>query len=125
MRLSGEQGAYGIEFRGNDNPPPRFYIFMVYPNGTYSLIKWEQDNGITILIPATASDSIHQGEEPNLLQVKVLGPDFTLFVNGRELTSFHDASFKAGGAGPVALEEGHAIVDTVKIWDLPKEEALP
>ena len=47
------------------------------------------------------------------------GPRLTFFINDQQVTSIIDASFLAGAADPVALEEGHAVVSTFKVWNLP------
>ena len=115
MRLSGEKGAYGVEFRAVDKA---FYVFEIHPDGKYQLIQWNSGR-ITVLIPWTAATAIKQGEAVNLLEVMAQGPRLTLFANGQQLASISDETFPEGGAGPIALEQGHTIIDTVKIWQLP------
>jgi len=119
IRLVGNNGAYGVEFRGN-NDTPHFYIFMIHPDGKYQLIKWDQiqSNNAT-LIPWTASPAIKQGEAANVLQVIAQETRLTLFANNQQLASITDASYPEGCVGPVALEEGHAASSTVKVWELP------
>ena len=117
MRLIGAKGAYGLAFRGNDTPA--FYVFEIHPDGHFQLIQWSQAKEAIALIPWTASAAIHPGGNTNLLEVKAEGARLTLFANSTQLASVSDDTFKEGGAGPIALEEGHAAVATMKVWKLP------
>lgn len=117
VRLVGKTGAYGVEFRG-DNDQPHFYIFMLHPDGRYQLIKWASGQ-ITVLIPWTASTAIKQGEAANLLQVKAQGEQLTLYANNQQLDSINDSAYVEGCVGPVALEDGHAATSSIQVWELP------
>jgi hypothetical protein len=91
---------------------------MIHPDGKFQLIEWSPDS-IQTLIPWTESAAIKQGEATNWLQVIAQDTRLTLFVNDQQLASISDGTYKEGGAGPVALEEGHAVVSTIKVWELP------
>ena len=54
-----------------------------------------------------------------MLEVVAQGTNLALYANNQKLASVNDATFKEGVAGPVALEEGHVIASTFKVWELP------
>ncbi len=110
-------GAYGVVFRGNGDQRS-FYIFMVHPSGEFQLITWSP-GAIRVLIPWTDSAAIKQGQATNLLQVIAQGTRLTLLANGQQVASVSDDAYTEGVAGPVALEDGHAIVSSFKVWELP------
>jgi len=128
MRLIGDQGAYGVAFRGDNERG--FYVFEIHPDGEFQLViwehnsqrfhlvKWGQSPRSSILIPWTKSPAIKQGGETNLLQVIAQGTCLTLFVNDQQLIADNDDTFLAGVVGPVALEEGHGAVSMMKVWEL-------
>jgi hypothetical protein len=119
MRLSGEKGAYGVVFRGtNKQGNTAFYIFEIHPDGQFRLSYWSTMSDKT-LIPWTESAAIKKGEAINILEVIAQDSRLTLFINSQQLASFVDNALKTGSAGPVALEEGHAVVSTIKVWELP------
>ncbi len=116
MRIIGDSGAYGVEFRGRQSSPASFYIFQVRPSGQYQLIKWSQEKSQNaVLIPWTDSPSIKKGAAANLLRVMAQGDQITLFANGDKLANISDASFSQGFASPVATEQGHVAVSTFQV----------
>jgi hypothetical protein len=117
MRLIGAKGAYGVVFRGN-NDNPAFYVFEIHPDGKFQLTTWTQTGNNRVLIPWTESAVINKGEATNILEVSTQGAGLTLSANGKQLASITDNTFTTGTAGPVALEEGHAAVSMMKVWEL-------
>lgn len=118
MRIIGDSGAYGVEFRGQQGSsiPTSFYIFQLRPSGQYQLIKWSQDpSQNAVLIPWTDSPAIKKGQSANLLRIMALGTQITLYANGDKLTNINDASFSRGFVGPVATEQGHIAVSSFKV----------
>jgi hypothetical protein len=120
MRSIGNDGAYGVVFRGRSQPAT-FYIFQLRPTGRYQLIKWSQiPEQNEELIPWTTSDAIRKGDEPNELKVVAQGPVIALYVNDEKLAGITDNSLTGGEVGPVATHEGHAAVSYLKVWELPE-----
>ncbi len=120
MRSVIKDGAYGLVFRGQPQPPT-FYIFQVNPAGQYQLIQWSLDLGQNReLIPWTASDAIHRDQDTNELKVVAQGSQITLYANGVELARLSDDSLTSGEVGPVATQKGHAAVSSIKAWKLPE-----
>ncbi len=76
------------------------YGFLIFANGTYQLVKWNDGGMATNLIPLTFSPLIHTGlEQINALKIIAKGPSLTLFVNGHQLKQVYDATFASGGIG--------------------------
>ena len=120
MRSVIKDGAYGLVFRGQPQPPT-FYIFQINPAGQYQLIQWSQASEQNReLIPWTASDAIRKDQEPNELKVVAQGSQITLYANQVELASLTDDSLISGEVGPVATQKGHAAVSSIKAWKLPE-----
>jgi hypothetical protein len=74
------------------------------------------------LVPWTASTAIKPGEAVNLLRVIAQDIHLILFVNNVQVANVIDITFKAGVVGPVALEEGHAVVSEMQVWTLPDQQ---
>jgi hypothetical protein len=117
MRSIGDSGSYGVEFRGQETLSS-YYIFRIRPGGQYQLIKWSPSQPDTVLIPWTNSTVINKGQLPNLLEVTALGSQISLSVNNARLADIMDTSFTEGLVGPVASEQGHAAVSTMKVWEI-------
>jgi hypothetical protein len=117
MRSVGTAGSYGVAFRGQD-AQAMYYIFRLRPVGQYQLIKWSPNQPDKILIPWTNSTAINKGEAVNQLEVCALDTQITLSVNNKQLANIMDLSFTRGSVGPVASEQGHAAVSTIKVWEI-------
>jgi hypothetical protein len=76
------------------------YGFLIFANGTYQLVKWDDTGAATNLVPRTFSSLIHIGlEQINTIKIIANGPTLTLFVNGHQLQQVHDDTFASGGIG--------------------------
>jgi len=117
MRSLDNTGSYGVVFRGQDEAA-LYYLFRIRPSGQFQLIKWSSNQPDIILFPWTDSPAINQGQEQNLLEVVALGAEISLLVNHQQLANIMDTSLARGSVGPVVTDQGHAIVSSMKVWEL-------
>jgi hypothetical protein len=76
---------------------PEAYVFLAFGDGTYELVKWDDQGNPTKLIPITSSTAIHTGlNQINDLKVIADGSTLTLFANGKQLQQITDASYPDG-----------------------------
>jgi hypothetical protein len=85
------------------------YGFLVYANGQYELVRWDQQGKVTILVPLTLSSSIHTGlNQINKLKVIAKGNQITLYINGKQLQQVTDSTYTSGnvllGAARIAAD---------------------
>ena len=97
-RVSGPIGSYGIIFRLKGDWDDNFYTFTISSDGSYSLFKYVNRRWVEI-VPWTYSTHIRQGTEWNLLEVEAIGPEISLFVNRKHLTTVKDSTFLQGFIG--------------------------
>ncbi len=116
MHSTSTSGSYGIAF-GGDDKNATYYIFRIRPAGEYQLIKWSA-NTVTELIAWTSSSAIKTGLETNRLQITVIRQQIKLSINNHKLAEVAAASFIRGSIGPVVTEEGHAVLQTLKVWNI-------
>ncbi len=116
MYSTSNSGSYGIAFGGNEDAAS-YYIFRLRTDGKYQLIKWSPDKVIE-LIPWTVSASIKTDKETNQLQVTVFRRQIKLSVNNHKLADLATDLTIRGSIGPVATEQGHAILKTLKVWNV-------
>jgi hypothetical protein len=109
-------GSYGIAFGGNDDAAT-YYIFRIRPDGQYQLIKWSPTE-LVELIQWTESSAIKLGQETNRLQVTVIRRQIKLSVNNHKLVEMPTTFTIHGSIGPVATDEGHAVLKTLKVWNV-------
>jgi hypothetical protein len=66
----------------------------------------------------TADSAILKGKTPNALRVVAKGPNFTFFVNGKQVGTFTDSSHAAGTVGVFMSNETagthHAVYESLK-----------
>lgn len=87
------------------------YGVLVFANGTYELVKWDEKGTATILIPPTPSAVIHTGlDQINAIKIIAHGAEITLLVNGQRLQHIHDATYTRGG---IALGAARFAADAV------------
>jgi hypothetical protein len=108
----------GVVFRAQDNG--HLYAALVDARqGQYSVRKL---NGTawTDIIAAKASPLIKLKDGENLLRVDGNGDTFTIYLNGEQLDTFKDASYKQGGLGMIQSNvdavKPHAHYDNVEIY---------
>lgn len=87
------------------------YGWVIYANGTYQLVKWDNAGAATNLVPLTRSPFIHTGlEQINALKIIAKGPTLTLFMNGHQLQQITDSTYTSGG---IALGAARFAADAV------------
>jgi hypothetical protein len=88
-----EDGAAAILFRYQD--ADNFYLYRVSADGTYSLVRYIDDEPAD-LVEWTPSAMINGIGEINRLRVEMSGSTIRLFVNDEALTEVTDDSFASG-----------------------------
>jgi hypothetical protein len=124
---SGKQ-AYGFIMRGPVDPnltSARGYILTFSCDGFYQLVRLDDTSPYTTetLIDWTKSDYINSGaNERNVMGVRMLGEEITLYANGFELVDIDDDTYAAGRFGLFvnAGDPGNFTfsVDELSYWDL-------
>ncbi len=117
MHATSSSGSYGIAF-GGDDQNTTYYVFRLRPSGEYQLIKWSANAPVNELIPWTKSTAVKPGQATNRLQVTVIRKEIKLSVNNQKLTNIAVDSFVRGSIGPVVTEAGHAVLKTLKVWNI-------
>lgn len=114
--LSGKQfGEQVIDVKTKlDNGDPQFvgiiiafrsvgiagYGWAVYANGTYQLVRWDNQGFASDLIPLTHSAAIHTGlEQFNHLKIIAKGDTITLVINDLRLPPVIDSTYSSGVIG--------------------------
>jgi hypothetical protein len=109
----------GVIVRSQD--VSHFYAVIIDPRkGDYSVRKQDGANKTTDLIAAKASTLIKKEAEVNQLRVDAAGDTFTIYLNGEQLDTFKDATYKQGGIGLIAANVDaplmHMHFDNVKVY---------
>lgn len=92
--------GYGLLFRVQaGEQADEFYTFRISGDGFYTVEK--TDNGeLKPVIDWTASGLINQAEgEANILTVEGKGDAYNLYINGQQVNTFTDATYKGGTFG--------------------------
>jgi hypothetical protein len=102
VQASSPDAGVAVGFRAN---APGGYAFIVFADGSYELVRYDDVNGDpTHLIPRTASSAIHQGlNQPNDLKVIAKNTQITLFINGKQINQISDTSSSVYYDGNLAL----------------------
>lgn len=92
--------AYGLIFRVQvGEKSDDFYAFRISGDGFYTVEKTEGDQ-LTPIIDWTASSLIDQTEgATNVLAVEGQGDAYHLYINGLQVNTFTDATYKSGTFG--------------------------
>lgn len=124
---SGKQ-AYGLILRGPQSlniSNAVGYMFMFSCDGAYSLVRLDDTSPYDTeeLISWTESDYINAGsDERNVMGIRMIGGDITLYANGFELADFDDDTYLAGRFGLFvnAGDPGNFTfsIDEFSFWDL-------
>ncbi len=119
--VEGPDGEYGVIFRQADKD--KFYIFKLRMNGRYSISKYLGNKWI-ILKSWDTSPYIKEANDTNHLKIVADGGKFTVYVNGRGITSVLDDSFSQGKVGVFAATieapNVHVAFDNFKVWALKR-----
>lgn len=123
---SGKQ-AYGLIVRGPSSAGigARGYIYTFSCDGSYRLDRLDTTAPYTKveLVDWTESDYINAGDnETNVLAIRMVGEDITLYANGFEVNDLDDGKFASGRFGLFvnASSPGNYTydVDELSYWDL-------
>ena len=69
---------------------------MIRNNGSYYVGRW-QNNSYLDIVKWTQVGAIHTGDNAvNTVRVDIVGDDFTVYVNGVQLTKFTDNTWYEG-----------------------------
>ena len=112
--ISGKYTAgYGLLFRLQD--PYNFYFFFIVGQGYYLAGKAVDRQG-TNFCPWTSTDIINKQAE-NSLKVTYQDQNLTYLINGREVFSYQDSSFSAGGIGLYTQGGLRVGFDNLHVWE--------
>lgn len=124
---SGKQ-AYGLILRGPTDislTSARGYILTFSCDGAYQLVRLDDTSPYTTetLIDWTESDHINSGaNERNVMGIRMIGEDITLYANGFEIADLNDDNYLAGRFGLFvnAGDPGSFTfsVDELSYWEL-------
>lgn len=115
-QISGpDNNAYGIICRYQD--PENFYLFLISGDGYYAIGKYQSGSEqVLYLTPNNEyqpSEAINQGAASNRLEVRCVGNELSLTINGMPQPAVTDPTFVVGdvGLGVSTLEAGTAVVE--------------
>lgn len=113
-RFLGDEGAGSLVFRAGGGSPPPMYVFWIFPNGRFSLMKYVGRDRINLVEPRE-SPAIKK-QATNTFRVVAQGLSFTLYANDVELARTADASYSEGIVGIGAADGAHVVFDNFRIW---------
>lgn len=103
--------AMGIAFRVPQSNKLSGYGFLVYADGTYDLVKWDDKGNSSHLVDLSESTAIHKGlNQENDLKLVIQGTSFMLFINGQQLTQTTDSTYTSGYIGLNASTKGTEVI---------------
>lgn len=110
-------GYYGLAFR-MDRVILDYYAFIINPDGEYRIIKRNGSDWIGIT-DWTSSPAINTRQQDNVLKVRAVGDQFTVYANGQELKTFRDPDYTNGyialAAGAGSEPGIHVVFDNLII----------
>lgn len=114
----------GLTLRGGTTMEQGMYVFFVCTDGTYSIMNYTPDSGGVKpeLVFSEDANAIKRGAQENTIAAVVNGDTFTLYANGKKITSFTDNTFYAGTIGMLAEDNNSSTVvnyQNAVIWTLP------
>jgi hypothetical protein len=96
-----------IEFRIPQQSKAAGYGFIIYDDGTYSVLKWDAQGNYSALVDTTSSSAIHQQlKQANDLKIVISGSHFTFYDNGQQLIDTSDSDYTSGYIGLAAAGPG-------------------
>jgi LPXTG-site transpeptidase (sortase) family protein len=108
-------GGYGLIVRDQHtsegdgiSQAGHFYVLEVGDRGEIGIWRRDDDHWVDLLT-WTQSDAVHQGNEPNTLEVWAIGQRLTLLVNGTQAASQIDPALSSGGVGVFAGGDGNDV----------------
>lgn len=103
--------AMGISFHIPQSNKLSGYGFLIYADGTYDLVKWDDKGNSSHLVDLSGSSAIHQGlNQENDLKLVIKGNSFTLFINDQQLTQTTDSTYTGGYIGLNASSKGTEVI---------------
>ncbi|HWQ14217.1 MAG TPA: SUMF1/EgtB/PvdO family nonheme iron enzyme, partial [Roseiflexaceae bacterium] len=123
--------AQGVIFRVRD--AAHFYAFLLDPrSGRYTVRKQDGTGAWSDIIPWKDSALIKRGAEHNLIRLDAAGENFTIYLNGQQLDTFSDGSYRSGMLGMLIANgdaaKPHMHFDNLVIWSAdprPPDAGLP
>lgn len=111
LKGSTSSSAGGLMFRLDSSP--KFYIFGIGPDGSYSLalIQIKSGNNSTFKNLTTGfNPAITQGlHQTNTLAILARGSNFYLYANNQYITHFNDTSSASGAIGVFGLDNNSGL----------------
>ncbi|NQT57519.1 MAG: hypothetical protein HQ557_00910 [Bacteroidetes bacterium] len=115
FQIEGNNDAgYGLLFRVSDNT--NFYFFLIAELGYFSF-GYAIDNEYTAVIPWTQTTAIRQDDESeNILNVRMHEDKISGSINGEEVFSTYDTTFRDGGLGFLTSPNISVTFDNLEVW---------
>lgn len=105
--------SYGIAFRVGSQPTEE-YVFTIGSSGEWTVVN---ASGGTLFAPQVSS-AIHQGlNQPNTIEVDMIGSRFTFYINSIVVGSVTDVTYASGGLALLIEQGGNAAGTTVVYTD--------
>jgi hypothetical protein len=128
-RTETEDGDYrhGLVIREGDG---EFYAFLISPvSKEWQIIK-NSLGGINILDQGSQQSIRGQAQdERDRMTIIANGPELSLAINGRLVSTVYDDSFREGNLGFIVqtLDQSYAHIhfDRIFVWDLPESAMVP
>jgi hypothetical protein len=128
-RIEVEDGDYrhGLVIREEDG---EFYAFLISPISKEWQIVKNSLGGINILDQGLQESIRGQTQdERDRMTIIANGPELSLAINGRLVSTVHDDSFREGNLGFIVqtLDQPYAHIhfDRIFVWDLPESVTVP
>lgn len=104
-------GGLAIAFRTPQGNTQAGYAFLLFADGTYAVVRWNDQGKATEIAPDRTNGSIHKGlGQQNTFKIIIKGSEFTFFINDQQLTQLADSTYTQGylalgatGKGTVAI----------------------
>ncbi|MBC8452804.1 MAG: hypothetical protein H8D65_03000 [Spirochaetes bacterium] len=122
LQEGSSEAGYGLLFRVIDNS--NFYYFLIAGLGYFSF-GHAVDNTYQAVIPWTQTAAINQDDESeNVLKVNLTGDTIRGSINGEEVFSLQDTTFRNGGLGFLTSPNITVSYDNLEVWldSAPGEE---
>ncbi len=96
-----------IAFRTPPSNTQAGYAFLLYGDGTYALVRWDDQGKATDIIKEQTSPNIHQGlGQQNTFKIAIKGSEFTIFANDQQIAQAADSTYTKGYIGLGATGKG-------------------
>jgi hypothetical protein len=102
-----QNAGLAIVFRTPPDNTQAGYAFLLYDDGIYALVRWNDQGKATDIIQEQSSSSIHKGlQQQNTFKIIISGSEFTIFANDQQIAQAADSTYTQGYIGLGATGKG-------------------